>query len=108
MSDEMSSPAAYDPQTRIKLLGGLVALASAFLLTALLTLVQQSNNQRDAALARKQHSYDIVRLTGQIDGAFGQSEAALGRYVINGDRDTGTLYYDQWRLPPRQSGRSGA
>jgi signal transduction histidine kinase/ActR/RegA family two-component response regulator len=97
MSDDVSSPAASDPQTRIKLLGGFVALAAAFLLTALLTLVQQSNHQRDAALARKQHSYDIVLLTGQIGSAFGQSEAALGRYVINGDRDTGTLYYDQWR-----------
>jgi signal transduction histidine kinase/ActR/RegA family two-component response regulator len=97
MSDNLSSPGAFDPQTRIKLLGGVVALAAALLLAALLTLVQQSNNQRDAALARKQHSYNIVLLTGQIDGAFGQSEAALGRYVINGDRDTGTLYYDQWR-----------
>jgi signal transduction histidine kinase/ActR/RegA family two-component response regulator len=97
MSDDVPSPAGADPQTRIKLLGGLVALVAAFLLTALLALVQQSNHQRDAALARKQHSYNIVLLTGQIGSAFGQSEAALGRYVINGDRDTGTLYYDQWR-----------
>jgi len=97
MSDDASSPAVMEPQTRIKLLSGLVALVAALLLAALLTLVQQSTRQRDAALARKQHSYDIVLLTGRIDGAFGQAEAALGRYVINGDRDTGTLYYDQWR-----------
>ena len=97
MSDDASSPAAFEPQTRIKLLGGLVGLVAVFLLTALLMLVQQSSRQRDAALARKQHSYDIVLLTGRIDGAFGQAEAALGRYVINGDRETGTLYYDQWR-----------
>jgi signal transduction histidine kinase/ActR/RegA family two-component response regulator len=97
MSDGASSPAAYAPQTRIKLLGGLVALVAAFLLAALLTLVQQSNRERDAALIRKQHSYNIVVLTGQIGGAFGQSEAALGRYVINGDPGTGTVYYDQWR-----------
>jgi len=97
MSDDASSPAALEPQTKIKLLSGLVALAAALLLAALLTLVQRSTHQRDAALARKQHSYDIVLLTGRIDGAFGQAEAALGRYVINGDRDTGTLYYDEWR-----------
>jgi signal transduction histidine kinase/ActR/RegA family two-component response regulator len=97
MSDDASSQADYEPQTKVKLLGGVVALVAAFLLAALLTLVQQSNHERDAALARKQHSYDIVVLTGQIGGAFGQSEAALGRYVINGDRDTGTIYYDQWR-----------
>jgi signal transduction histidine kinase/CheY-like chemotaxis protein len=97
MSDDMSSPVVFGPQNRIKLLGGVVALIVAFLLAALLTLVQQSSHQRDAALARKQHSYDIVLLTGRIDGAFGQAEAALGRYVINGDRETGTLYYDEWR-----------
>jgi signal transduction histidine kinase/ActR/RegA family two-component response regulator len=97
MSDDASSPAVFEPQTKIKLLSGVVALAAALLLAALLTLVQRSTHQRDAALARKQHSYDIVLLTGRIDGAFGQAEAALGRYVINGDRDTGTLYYDEWR-----------
>ncbi len=97
MRDEASSPAAFEPQTRVKLLGGAVALVAALLLAALLILVQQSNHERDAALARKQHSYDIVVLTGQIAGGFGQAEAALGRYVINGDRDTGTVYYDQWR-----------
>jgi signal transduction histidine kinase/CheY-like chemotaxis protein len=97
MSDDMSSPVALGPQNRIKLLGGVLALVVAFLLAALLTLVQQSSHQRDAALARKQHSYDIVLLTGRIDGALGQAEAALGRYVINGDSETGTLYYDDWR-----------
>ena len=97
MSDDASSQAAFEPQTRVKLLGGVVALVVAFLLAALLVLVQQSNHERDAAIARKQHSYDIMVLTGQIGGAFGQAEAALGRYVINGDRDTGTVYYDQWR-----------
>jgi len=97
MSDDMSSPVVFGPQNRIKLLGGVVALIAAFLLAALLALVQQSSHQRDAALARKQHSYDIIMLTGRIDGAFGQAEAALGRYAINGDRDTATLYYDEWR-----------
>ncbi|HWI87435.1 MAG TPA: ATP-binding protein [Sphingomonas sp.] len=96
MSDDTSSP-ARGPQIRVKLLGGLVALVAAFLLAALLTLVQQANQQRDAAQARKQHSYDVAVLTGQIEGAFGQAESALGRYVINGDRETGTLYYDEWR-----------
>ncbi len=97
MSDDTSSPAAAESQTRVKLLGGLVALVAAFLLAALLALVQQSNHQRDAALARKQHSYDIVVLTGQVEGALGQAESALGRYVINGDRETGDLYLDEWR-----------
>ena len=94
---DASSPPVFGPQNRVKLLGGLLALVAAFLLAALLTIVQQSSRQRDAALDRKQHSYNIVLLTGRIDGAFGQAEAALGRYVINGDRATGTLYYDDWR-----------
>jgi signal transduction histidine kinase/ActR/RegA family two-component response regulator len=67
------------------------------LLVALIILVQSSSNKRDAALARKQHSYDVVILTEQVEGSLARSEASLGRFVIDGDRRTGTLYYDEWR-----------
>jgi signal transduction histidine kinase len=97
MEQQAASTAAPEPQTRVKLVVGLVAVTVALLLAILFYLVQASSDQRDAALARKQHSSDVVLLTGQIDGAFGRAEAALGRYVINGDRDTGTVYYDEWR-----------
>jgi signal transduction histidine kinase/ActR/RegA family two-component response regulator len=67
------------------------------LLVALIILVQSSNSKRDTALARKQHSYDVVILTEQVEGSLARAEASLGRFVIDGDRRTGTLYYDEWR-----------
>ncbi|WP_404711311.1 ATP-binding protein [Sphingomonas sp. MMS24-J13] len=67
------------------------------MLVALIILVQSSISQRDAALARKQHSYDVVILTEQVEGSLARAEASLGRFVIDGDRRTGTLYYDEWR-----------
>jgi signal transduction histidine kinase/ActR/RegA family two-component response regulator len=86
---------------RLKLLVGIVALLVALLLAALLVLVQRSADARDAALARKQHSFQVVLLTHDVDGALAQAEAALGRFVIDGDRRTGTAYYDAWRRAGR-------
>jgi C4-dicarboxylate-specific signal transduction histidine kinase len=82
---------------RARLLAGMVAAVAAALLVALIILVQSSNRHRDAAVARKQHSYDVVILTQQVEGSLARAEASLGRFVIDGDRRTGTLYYDEWR-----------
>jgi signal transduction histidine kinase/ActR/RegA family two-component response regulator len=84
-------------QARARLLAAFVAVAAAALLVALIILVQSANRQRDAALVRKQHSYDVVILTQQVEGSLARAEASLGRFVIDGDRRTGTLYYDEWR-----------
>jgi signal transduction histidine kinase/ActR/RegA family two-component response regulator len=97
MNDGAPTPAASRPQTQARLLAGIVAIVAAGLLLALILQVQSSNRQRDAALARKQHSYDVVFLTQQVEGSLARAEASLGRFVIDGDRQTGTLYYDEWR-----------
>ncbi len=74
-----------------------LALAALILLGAVVTMVARSNAARDAALVREQHSYDIMVLTRSLDASLARSEAALGRYVVNGDRRVGTIYYDEWR-----------
>ncbi len=84
-------------QTRARLLAGMVAAVAAALLVVLIILVQSSNAKRDAALARKQHSYDVIILAEQVEASLARAEASLGRFVIDGDRRTGTLYYDEWR-----------
>src|SRR5690606_16828575 len=56
-----------------------------------------TNAARDAALVQEQRSYDIMMLTRSLDASLARSEAALGRYVVNSDRRTGTIYYDEWR-----------
>ena len=85
------------PQARMWALAAIVGLVAALLLASLVVLVQQSNHQRDAALARKQHSSDVVMLTSEVEGSLARSEAALARFVVSGDRRTGTIYYDEWR-----------
>ena len=77
------------------------ALAAAALLVALILLVASSNRDRDAALQRERHSYEIVITSRALDAALARSEAALGRFVVSSDKDAGSLYYDEWRKAGR-------
>jgi signal transduction histidine kinase/ActR/RegA family two-component response regulator len=86
-------------------LTSLVALVAGILLIALVILVAHSNQERDAALARERQSYDIMVVTRALDASMARSEASLGRFVISGDRRTGTLYYDEWNRAGRQLAR---
>ncbi|WP_420142274.1 ATP-binding protein [Sphingomonas sp.] len=101
MDDALLVAAKGRNATRAKLLVATVALVATILVAVLLVLVQRSNAERDAALARKQHSFSVVLLAHDADGALARAEAALGRFVIDADRRTGTSYYDAWR----QAGR---
>jgi signal transduction histidine kinase/CheY-like chemotaxis protein len=76
------------------MLTGLCAVALAI---AVVWMVARSNAARDDALALEQHSYDVMVLTRSLDASLARSEAALGRYVVNGDKRTGTTFYDEWR-----------
>jgi len=75
----------------------ILALTALGLLIVVVTMVARSNAARDEALQREQHSYDIMVLTRSLDASLARSEAALGRYVVSGDRRVGTIYYDEWR-----------
>lgn len=75
----------------------LLAFAALGLLIAVVMMVDRTNTARDRALAQEQRSYDIMMLTRSLDASLARSEAALGRYVVNADRRTGTVYYDEWR-----------
>ncbi|MDB5685472.1 MAG: histidine kinase [Rhizorhabdus sp.] len=79
-----------------RLAAAVVALFAALLLIAVVTMVARSNQERDAALLSEQHSYDIMVLTASLDGSMARAEAALGHYVINSDRRTGTIFKDEW------------
>ncbi|WP_380875169.1 hypothetical protein ACFB49_03620 [Sphingomonas sp. DBB INV C78] len=77
------------------------ALAAGALLIGLVFLVASSNRQRDAALVRERHSYEVVIVSRALDAALARSEAALGRFVVSSDKQTGALYYDEWRRAGR-------
>ena len=78
-------------------LASAAALVAAVLLIALVVLVAISNTERDKALLRERHSYDVMLVTRQLDASIARAEAALGRFVISGEKHTGALYYDEWK-----------
>ena len=79
-----------------------LALTALALLVAVVMMVARSNSARDAALTREQHSWEVMVVTRSLDGSLARAEAALGRYVLSGDRRTGTIYGDEWRLARAQ------
>jgi len=97
MTGDGEPSAATAPQIRVRLLAALFGLVAALLLALLVFLVLNASRQRDDALARKQHSFSVVMTTSAVEGSLARAEASLGRFVIDGDRRTGTLYYDEWR-----------
>ncbi len=83
-------------------LASIAALIAPVLLIALVILVATSNKERDRALLRERHSYDVMLVTRQLDASIARSEAMLGRFVISGDRQLGMIYYEEWRKAGQQ------
>ncbi|HYI63480.1 MAG TPA: ATP-binding protein [Allosphingosinicella sp.] len=81
------------------------ALAATLALIALIVMITLSNRARDEALGWERRSYEVMFLTRTIDATVARSEAALGRYVLDEDRDTGTAYYNDWRNAGSQIGQ---
>lgn len=80
---------------RILLLGALAVLGLG-VLAALILLQQRSDRERDLAIARQQHTFEVVMRARELSGAISSAEAALGRYVVSGDRTLGQEYTEQW------------
>ncbi|HEV2747317.1 MAG TPA: ATP-binding protein [Allosphingosinicella sp.] len=81
------------------------AIVATILLILLNVMVTLSNRNRDAALEWERHTYDVMLLTRTVDATVARSEAALGRFVLDERQDSGTLYYNEWRLAGRQIGQ---
>jgi signal transduction histidine kinase/ActR/RegA family two-component response regulator len=84
---------------------GLVSIGAALAtlsLIGLIVMVTLSNQARDRALDWERHTYDVMLLTRTVDASIARSEAALGRYVLDEQQTTGTIYYNEWRLAGRQ------
>jgi signal transduction histidine kinase len=79
------------------------ALVAVLLLLALVFLVAMSNQDRDDALQLERHAYDVTLLTRSVDASISRSEAALGRFALDGDvKTSGNTYLSYWRLAGRQ------
>lgn len=81
------------------------ALVATILLVGLAVMVTLSNGDRDRALAWERHTYDVMLLARTVDATIARSEAALGRFVLDEEQSTGTVYYNEWRLAGRQIGQ---
>ena len=100
----MDVPEGRSPDWRRGSLASAGALLATGLLVALLMMVGSSNNARDQALASERHSYDVMLLTRTVDATVARAEAALGRYVLDEDRRTGSAYASEWQLAGQQIG----
>ena len=74
----------------------LAASGIAALTVALVFWLASANRARDAALDLQSNSSERIILVATFDATMARSEAALGRFVISGDRSLGTLYSDNW------------
>jgi signal transduction histidine kinase/CheY-like chemotaxis protein len=81
---------------------GVGALLAAILLVGLIAMVTLSNRARDDALEFERHTYDVMLLTRTVDATIARAEAALGRFVLDEEQATGTVYYTEWRRAGRQ------
>ncbi|MBB3763128.1 ATP-binding protein [Sphingomicrobium lutaoense] len=75
-----------------------VALFATLLLLGMVWLVALSNEAREEAQQRERQSYDVMLLARTVDSSIASAEAALGRYVLDEEQATGSIYYADWRL----------
>ena len=81
---------------------GAGALLATVLLVALVVMVTLSNRAREDALDFERHTYDVMLLARTVDATVARAEAALGRFVMDEEQATGTVYYTEWRRAGRQ------
>ncbi|HEX8535484.1 MAG TPA: ATP-binding protein [Allosphingosinicella sp.] len=105
MADEETGAAAPDEASTGSWRRGWAsagAIIATILLIGLIGMVTLSNQQRDDALEWERRAYDVTLLTRTLDATMARSEAALGRYVVDENLKTGSLYYAEWRTAGRQ------
>jgi len=101
---ERAVPSEGGPRWRTWTLVAMAILGAATV-AALVLALGEANRQRDRAAAAQAHSYDVMVVSRTLAGTIARSEAALGRYVISGDRRLGQSYVDDWRLAATQLDR---
>ena len=102
-SDEQAVPTGFsDRQIWLRGLATAGALILALLFAALIYLVVQSNDERDAAALSERQSFETIMAARSIEESIAQSEAALGRFIINGDSTPATIYRNERREADRR------
>ncbi|WP_315763185.1 ATP-binding protein [Sphingomonas sp. Y38-1Y] len=69
---------------------------------ALVRTVVDANTARDRAIERRSHSFEVMILARSLGENLSQAEAALGRFVISGDKQLGVRFAREWASAGRQ------
>lgn len=73
-----------------------VGLFAALILFGMVILVKVTNDAREQALTAERHSYDVALVVRNVNSTISRSEAALGRFVLDEQPQTGRLYSSDW------------
>ncbi|MEI9852046.1 MAG: ATP-binding protein [Sphingomonas sp.] len=84
---------------------GVLALVGAAVLVALVNLQITTDRERDEALGKQAHTYEVIIRAGQLSDSIARAEAALGRYVVSTDRKLGREFSQQWGIAADRLGR---
>ena len=89
--------------------GGAAAagLLAALILLGMVVLVALTNDARERALSAERHSYDVALVVRNVSSTISKSEAALGRFVLDEQDQTGRLYSSDWNLARYQINQLG-
>ena len=79
-----------------------VGLLAALILLGMVFLVKLTNDNRERALSAERHSYDVALVVRNVSSTISKSEAALGRFVLDEQDQTGRLYSSDWNLAGHQ------
>jgi signal transduction histidine kinase/ActR/RegA family two-component response regulator len=78
---------------------GLVAM---LILLGLVALVAITNSARERALAAERRSYEVALVVRNVSSNISRAEAALGRFVLDEQEQTGGVYSSDWELAGHQ------
>jgi len=84
---------------------GALALLGIIVLAAVAVIQSRTDAERDRAIARQQHTFEVIMRVSQLSGAILGAEAALGRYVVSADKNLGQQYSAQWGRASEQLNR---
>jgi signal transduction histidine kinase/ActR/RegA family two-component response regulator len=84
--------------------GGAAAagLVAALILLGMVFLVKFANDAREQALSAERHSYDVALVVRNLSSTVSKAEAALGRFVLDEQPQTGRVYSSEWGLAGHQ------
>ncbi|MFL6744269.1 MAG: ATP-binding protein, partial [Sphingomicrobium sp.] len=80
--------------------GGAAAagLVAALILLGMVFLVKFANDAREQALSAERHAYDVALVVRNVSSTISRAEAALGRFVLDEQPQTGRIYSSDWGL----------